>query len=341
MLAFGESEEQARLEAEKAFDNPPKPASLPGVINGADLLKAEFPEPVWLVEGLIPAGLTLLAGAPKRGKSWLALELAQGVCSDGYFLNHRVKSGKVLYCALEDSPRRLQSRLQKQGWTPGAAQNLTVLFGAQFHAHFGGKSGSANFLAFIKNEKFDLVIIDTVSRAFQIKDWNDSAAVTAVLSPLQEYTADTGTSIILIDHHRKRNGFDANPIEDILGSVSKSGVCDTIVGLYKEQGKPGARVSIVGRDVEEQELDIRFDAFTGCWVESAKSDDLTDTQRETLKAIEQLGGLATLSEITEATGRNRGTLFRELQKLLDKGYVIVEKRHWKIRSEATQATEAT
>jgi len=37
-----------------------------------ELMAAEFPEPRWAVPGLIAAGITLLAGAPKAGKSWLA-----------------------------------------------------------------------------------------------------------------------------------------------------------------------------------------------------------------------------------------------------------------------------
>ncbi len=36
------------------------------------LMAQEFAPPRWAVPGLIPEGLSLLAGAPKAGKSWLA-----------------------------------------------------------------------------------------------------------------------------------------------------------------------------------------------------------------------------------------------------------------------------
>lgn len=313
---------------------------MPVIVNGKDLMAMVFPEPAWLVENLIPAGMTILAGPPKKGKSWLALELALAVCSGGVFLGRKVQNGRVLFCALEDSPRRFKDRMQKQGWTAAALENLDVIFGRDFQRLFRGQNGLAAFTAFIAAGGYSLVVVDTISRAFHIRDWNDAAQVTAVLSPLQEVTSESGVNLLCLDHHKKRNGFDPNPIEDILGSVSKSGVADTVLGLYKESGKPGAKLAVVGRDVEECVLDLRFDAFAGCWVETARNDDLTDTQKETLRTIERLGGFATLTDLVNATNRNRGTLHRELVNLQDKGLVTYDGKHWKITLKATQATDA-
>ena len=39
----------------------------------AELVGADFAEPRFAVDGLIPEGLTFMCGAPKLGKSWLAL----------------------------------------------------------------------------------------------------------------------------------------------------------------------------------------------------------------------------------------------------------------------------
>lgn len=302
---------------------------MPQVISGAELMEMEFPEPTWLVDVLIPTGLTILAGPPKRGKSWFALELALAVCSGEYFLDRKAQSGCVLYCALEDSPRRFRDRLKKQGWSKVALNNLNVIFGRQFHEMFGGKDGLKDFIRYIKANKYTLIILDTISRAFAVRDWNDQAAVTAVLGPLQQAVSDSGRTLLLIDHHKKRNGFDPNPVEDVLGSVAKSGVADTIIALYREQGKLDAKLAIVGRDVEEQTLELRFAAFTGCWTEVASGDGLTDIQQETIRAIQLRGGFATLSELVDATRRNRGTLYRELITLQQRGLVIYERRQWR------------
>src|SRR6476659_8073847 len=48
-----------------------------------DLLAHDSPEPRWAVPGIICEGVTLLAGQPKVGKSWLALNLAVAVAAGG------------------------------------------------------------------------------------------------------------------------------------------------------------------------------------------------------------------------------------------------------------------
>ena len=53
-----------------------------------DLLGADLPEPRFAVDGLLPEGLTFMAGAPKLGKWWLCLGLAIAVASGGRALGN-------------------------------------------------------------------------------------------------------------------------------------------------------------------------------------------------------------------------------------------------------------
>ena len=81
----------------------------------ADVLCATvFEPPNYAVPGYIIEGLTLLAGKPKIGKSWLMLHVGIAVACGSFTLDdiHCVK-GDVLYAALEDNKRRLQRRLRK------------------------------------------------------------------------------------------------------------------------------------------------------------------------------------------------------------------------------------
>ena len=50
----------------------------------SDLLGATFDDPRFAVDGLIPEGLTFMCGAPKLGKSWLALGLSVAVAGGGH-----------------------------------------------------------------------------------------------------------------------------------------------------------------------------------------------------------------------------------------------------------------
>jgi hypothetical protein len=77
-----------------------------------ELMAATFPAARFAVPDLIPDGLTFFAGAPKLGKSWMALGLGIAIASGGRALGTiDVEGAAVLYLALEDSPRRLQERL--------------------------------------------------------------------------------------------------------------------------------------------------------------------------------------------------------------------------------------
>jgi RecA-family ATPase len=66
------------------------------------------------VPDVLPGGITLLAGKPKKGKSWMALGMCEAVATGGVaFGMKRVEQGDTLYLALEDNPKRLQKRLRK------------------------------------------------------------------------------------------------------------------------------------------------------------------------------------------------------------------------------------
>lgn len=76
------------------------------------LLENPLEKPGWVVEGLIPCGLTLVAGDPKIGKSWLGLDLALHVALGEPFWGFATKRGTVLYLCLEDTFSRVLARLQ-------------------------------------------------------------------------------------------------------------------------------------------------------------------------------------------------------------------------------------
>jgi hypothetical protein len=92
----------------------PSPIALRRVAwTAKELLSMDLAEPTWAVPGLIPTGVTLLVGPPKIGKSWMGLGISVAVATGGKALGKiEVDPGEVLYLALEDTARRLKSRLR-------------------------------------------------------------------------------------------------------------------------------------------------------------------------------------------------------------------------------------
>src|SRR5260370_29389247 len=84
------------------------------VFDLASLVEETFEPMTWAVEGLVPEGCILFAGKPKLGKSWFVFQLALAVASgDSAFGHFPTERADVLYLALEDTCRRLQSRAKR------------------------------------------------------------------------------------------------------------------------------------------------------------------------------------------------------------------------------------
>lgn len=283
-----------------------------------ELLAAEFPEPKWAVPGLLPVGLTILAGRPKLGKSWLSLQMATAVGLGSEVLEREVEQGHVLYLALEDSPRRIQDRLNKQRTTNFAQ--------VRFEFDWRNlKDGGTDDLASLVNENvYDLVIIDTLSRALGRADQMDQADMNVAMGVLQRLAMEQEIALLLVDHHRKTAQDSADPIDDVMGATSKAGVADAAMGLYRKRGEKTATLKVSGRDIEEQELSLHWSSMYYSWQLATGADGVKrdSVQSAIVDAIIDSGGEATASKIARLLGKRPNNVTRELQELVAKGAVI-------------------
>jgi RecA-family ATPase len=303
--------------------NPALESLLPGfkTIDAATIQNTEYPDIDWVVPDYLAPGLTFLAGKPKVGKSWLALQLALSVMSGGKIFDKDVKAGRVLILALEDNERRLNDRMKKQAWEirPGYVDFMMAdTFREQITALNAG--GAKRLLRFIEKSKYRLVIVDTYSRAIQ-GDQLDAGEMTEAIGPLQQYALSKSVALVFIDHMPK-NSISQNPIDHIYGSVAKAGITDLLWGLYKEQGKAGAKLAITGRDVAETELKLMFDLRGFYWhcEGNALDVEMTDRRKKIIEALRDLGR-SQLKAIAETAGQRENHCHERLQDLVNAGKV--------------------
>lgn len=289
----------------------------------AELYDTEFPEPNWAVKGIIPAGLTLLGGKPKLGKSWLALQLAQAVSTGGLFAGIKVDPGSVFFLALEDSPRRLQDRLKKQR----APKTAAIRFVTEWDVLSEG--GLRNLQNEVAINGYKLIIIDTLSRFIGGRiDQKDAGEVTEALGALQHFAITQNIAIVIVDHHRKPMGqLEGDPILDLLGSVSKGGVGDCALGLYRARGQHGATLKMTGRDVQEREMSLQWDGALFCWQYQGEADQVReDSERGKVLAaalaLYEDGELPTTTKIHIATGIDLSNVSKALAELVSEGFLI-------------------
>ncbi len=286
----------------------------------AELLAADFPHAGWIVPGLLPTGLSTLAGRPKMGKSWLALQIACAVGAAGSVLGRAVEQGPVLYLALEDRPHRLQERLRAQQAPPG-----DVTFALDWPPLAAG--GLDALRRAIDRGKVKLVVVDTLSRALGRAGRLDPAGMALVTGALQNLCRATGAAILTIDHHRKPLGHQANPIDDLLGSTGKAALVDAALGLYRERGRQDATLHATGRDMEQVELYIRWDGERCSWQAVGEAGEVrTETLRAAILAaireLDALGEVPTTTISARLLGKHRANVSRELAELIQAGQLV-------------------
>ncbi len=255
-----------------------------------ELMETDFPEPRWAVPGLIAEGLTLLAGAPKLGKSWLVLSLGLSTAGGTPALG-KIESveGDVLYCALEDTPRRLKSRLVKMLRGAARPERLTIATGLPQMPE------AVTWVGEWLDEHPDarLVIVDVLGK-IRPPDGPTSNAYErdyAVIGQLKRLADAHSVAVVVVTHTRKMGAEDA--FDTVSGSTGLTGAADTTLVLRRGRGEASAVLHVTGRDVEESEYALTFDSLTGAWTLDGNALAEAAARADTMRATASLGATAT------------------------------------------------
>jgi len=302
-------------------------------LSATELMEKEF-EPIrWTVPGLIPEGLILLAGKPKVGKSWLALHLCHAVAfeSGGYALGQiEVEPGKAVYYGLEDSERRLQERLKGISCGLPIPGNLFI----SNHLERLDAGGLEEIEAFLEdNPETRLVVIDTLARVKPRSRRNTDAyeTDTEIMGGLQTLAMRRGITVLVV-HHMRKNVKDADDVFDgVLGSTGLTGTADATVLVQRGRQSKEIVMHITGRDVEEQQLSVRFDLSDRVpfnLMGTTEEVHMSDTRKEILEYLEE-NGLTGPKELSKALGKNYNTTKVMLRKMLADGVIVSENGKYK------------
>ena len=255
------------------------------------ILSMSLPDPQWAIPTFLPVGVTLLAGKPKMGKSWLALSLALAIAENRLALGTMpVTQGDVLYLGLEDSIRRISDRATKllQGRTP--PDNFTWV-GVWNQLSSGGLADIEEWL--YKHKEARLVVIDTLAKVRPMTPSTSTGYSDdyAVMTPLKAIAEDNNVAILVIHHLRKMGAPDV--MDTISGTTGLTGATDCNMVLDRERGKDEAILHITGRDVEEQEHRLTFNTETAQWSMQGSADKpyhLTKDHRHIIEILERVNG---------------------------------------------------
>lgn len=227
-----------------------------------DLMATEFPPPRWAVPGLVCEGVTLLTGPPKVGKSWLSLGLAVAIASGAEAMGRvRVQQGPVLYLALEDTARRLKSRLGKV-----LGGNLPPP-GLTFMTECAPFPAGAAEVGLWLDEHCDarLVIVDVLAKVRGVSAPGSDAyqADYAAINRFKNLADRYGVAFLIVHHVRKMASDDF--LAEVSGTFGLVGAADATLSLKRGRGQADGVLHVTGRDVDEAEYAAAFDPEHGAW----------------------------------------------------------------------------
>jgi hypothetical protein len=299
------------------------------LIKASDLCDLQFPDLKYVVPGIFPEGVTLLASRPKLGKSWLLLQVGAAVAMGVAALvpNDYPLHGDVLYLALEDNPRRLQRRLTKFfGPNRGTWPSRLIIVTEWKRLDQGGMEAIEAWSKSVS--KPALIMIDTLKkvRAPKQNRQSDYDADYEACQGLQKLAGTLGVAIIIAHQDRKMDAEDV--FDTVSGTLGLTGGVDTIAVMKRRAGV--VTLYVEGRDLAEPvEKAVLFDRETCRWKilgEAAEIQRSTERRRVHAVLATAPDGMSS-TEIAAAAGlkgRNAADLL--LSRMVQDGEIERVKR---------------
>lgn len=293
----------------------------------ARLMEQDFPEEQWVVDALIPEGLTVMSAAPASFKTWLLLSIAVSVaCGTKLFEHFDTRQSGVLMIDEEDNPRLLQKRLRMLGVPKNAPLYLMIGQGFKVDA-----TQVTKVIEFCEQNDVGLVTIDSLVRVHNAKE-NDAAEMSEVFNTLRRFHR-AGINVLLTHHNRK--GKSENAGEDMRGSsdifaavdcniaVSRSG--DDLV-MKQVKLRNAQEIGDVGIEVEvaDDTMTLKFLGITG--PNRSKQAEAIDQIQYFLSNVEEANQLTLHAQLHDLDLKISIKTLRSALKKMVAHKIIIEER---------------
>lgn len=253
------------------------PATHLSTLSAPELRCVTLPPVQYIVQDILPVGVTILSAASKVGKSWMVLDLGLKIASGTPFMGHDTTQCGVLYLALEDSWNRLQDRMNK------------VLRGKpappSFYFATDAPTLDANLLQALdaqvtEHPEIRQIIVDTMQKVRGPIPRNEApyAYDYREVGNIKKHFEPQGIGTLFVHHNRKRAD-DDDPFNMISGTTGIMGAADTIWVITKgKRTDETATLDITGRDVQQSRTAIQFNKDSFQWEALGDADEYKNRQ---------------------------------------------------------------
>lgn len=247
----------------------------------------EYIEKILRGEGKI----SLLSGAPKSGKSTLALNYAKCIASGTPFLGFKTMKSSVLYISLDSEGETISQKIRAMG----VQNDLNLHFITDVYIQLGNDDELSTNEdiptlfevlqeAMVKIKELKVVVIDMFDNIRTITQYNEysNEKLRADLDFVKGIAKTLDLHIVLLNHDRKQGATNAYNVS--IGGTKLVGLLNgSFIHLSRARlGERVAKIEIGGRNVEEQVLNVYFDSKT-CKFEKIPDEEYEDIDPDIAK----------------------------------------------------------
>ena len=273
-------------------------------ITAAELDQMDIPPIQWIIDGILPVGLALLGAPSKYFKSYMALDISIAVSSGGTFLGFKCNKNGVLYLDLESTPRRPRDRIRQiMGENSDKLNNLHILTADNDVGRIGEGFEGTIQTELERHPDIRLIIVDVFQMIRQPakarqSDYDRDYADFKVLKRI----ADSHGICLMLIHHTRKMKDPSDVFNNLSGSVGVMGAldCAWVISKEKRTDEEGT-LNITGRDMESQELRIRFNKKTFRWEYIGTAQEVEDR-----RLMEEYNKSPVVSTIKKLVAQNNG-----------------------------------
>jgi hypothetical protein len=295
------------------------------MVDAVDVHAKHFTPRAFIIEEILPVGVTILHALPKKRKSWLAKDLCFAVAGGGKAMGYlQAEKGEALYLNLEMDEELMNERLKVMFPNEPPPRGVKIFYEwpRMDCGFFDRLENYVNARPYTK-----LVVIDTMVRVFPDEAMaREGYRLDArMLEQFTKFNANRGLAIVLIHHSRKGgNGGGGNdPVLGALGSVGLSGSVDGLLQLeISETDTTQGRLLRSGRRVKnDTPMALKWDVQIGRFIVNQKTNKITPERQALLRVVEKRGPI-TPAKIAVLLDMPAPTVRRMCQEMHASGQLI-------------------
>lgn len=215
-------------ENKKAMPGANRTFGLP-TIKMVDLMGREFPEAEWVVQGLIPEGITILSAPPASYKTWLLLDIVASVATGKpLFDEFATEQTGILVVDEENNERLLQQRLKLLG----SEKDLPVYFSIEQGFKLDDEHVTKT-IEFCEYHDIGLVTFDSLVRIHGGEE-NSATAMAEVFHAIRRFTK-VGINVLITHHNRKEKEGAESSAQSMRGSSDILAAIDCHLALKRDK----------------------------------------------------------------------------------------------------------